>query len=48
MKITTVAQFEDVTGLSRGASKTRADKFITLYNITNKDLIADIYGSLGI
>lgn len=47
-KITTVTQFEDITGLKRGARKVAVDAFIKLYKIKDADLIADIYGSLGI
>ena len=44
----TVAKFVSVTGLNRGANKKVVNKWIKLLNITNDDLIADIYGFLGI
>jgi hypothetical protein len=46
--ITNVQQFENLTKCSRGTSKQTIDSFIESYNITNDDLIADIYGSYGI
>ena len=46
--VKTVAQFMSVTGLSRGARKKTVDKELKKLSITDDDLIADIYGSLGI
>ena len=46
--ITNVQQFENSTKCSRGTSKNIIDAFILCYDITNDDLIADIYASCGV
>lgn len=46
--ITNVQQFLDLTGCTRETSKKNVDLFISMHEIDNDDLIADIYGSLGI
>lgn len=47
-KVKTVKQFEELSGLKRGASKSAVNRAIKKYNIVDGDLIADIYGSLGV
>ena len=45
--ITNVKQFEELTNCSHTSTKQTIDSFIEMYNITNDDLIADIYASCG-
>jgi hypothetical protein len=44
----TLSQFLHATNLKRGASKRTVDKYINQFKIQSDDLIADIYGYLGI
>lgn len=46
--VKTVKQFEQLSGLKRGARKSAVNRAIKKYNIVDGDLIADIYGSLGV
>lgn len=46
--ITNVQQFLDLTGCTRETSKKNVDLFISMHEIDNDDLIADIYASCGI
>lgn len=44
----TLSQFLHATNLKRGTTKRTIDKYIKRFNIQSDDLIADIYGYLGI
>ena len=44
----TLSQFLHASNLKRGASKRTVNKYIKQFNIKSDDLIADIYGYLGI
>lgn len=46
--ITSSGQFLKLTNCSRATDKNVIDAFIEEYNITNDDLIADIYASCGV